>query len=85
MRIGFVVGELKALEKYKSSKRSKNGFHSFMISVQYRVDDAGHVDIDDEDFAKIRLYSRNGYKKRLLEIFGRNLGPDFDASHTGWL
>jgi len=74
MRFKFVVGELRKLAKYKASQRSKNGFHSFMVSVQWRVDDdTGEIDLDDEDFAKIYRYSRTGYKKRIMAVFGRAL------------
>lgn len=85
MRIKFVVSELRAINRNSGLKRSRNGFHSFMVSLQGRVDnETGEIDLDDEDFAKIRLYSRTGYKKRLLAVFGRTLSRDFDANQAGW-
>jgi hypothetical protein len=85
VKIKLVVSELRQLKKYSGSKRSRNGFYCFMTALQWRIDeDTGELELDDEDFAKLRLYSQNGYKKRLFTIFGRTLGDDFNASHTGW-
>ena len=85
MRLKMVVGELKELRKLCQAKKPRNGFHYFMQNVQWRVDDdSGEIELGDEDFTKIRLYSRTGYKKKLLAVFGRSLGNDFDANHTGW-
>jgi hypothetical protein len=86
MKVKLVVGELRELQKYHNGKRSRNGFYSFMVALKWRIDDdTGELELDDEDFAKIRLYSRTGYKRRLLKVFERTLGSDFDVSHTGWL
>ena len=80
MRVKFVIGELKGLEKYKPNLRSRNGFQSFMVGIRWRVDkETGEIDLDDEDFAKIRLYSRTGYKKKLFAVFRRTLGDDFEG------
>jgi len=85
VKIKLVVGELRQLKKYSGINRSRNGFYCLMTALRWRIDeDTGELELDDQDFAKLRLYSQNGYKKRLLAVFGRTLGDDFDASHTGW-
>lgn len=81
MRIKFVVGELKELEKHNKTARPKNGFQSFIFSIQSRLDDgSGEMDLDSEDLSKIRLYSHVGYRKRLQKILQRPLGDRFDWS-----
>jgi hypothetical protein len=81
MRIKFVVGELRGLNRYDHRLRSKNGFYAFIIAAQWRVnEETGELDLDDEDLRKISHYSRTGYKKRLQAIFQRPLGDKFDWS-----
>ena len=76
-RIKLVVGEIKELEKIPFAWRSRNGFYSFITAVSVLVDtDTGELDLDDDAFRKITRYKRSGYKKRLVKIFGRTLGPD---------
>jgi hypothetical protein len=82
MRIKFVVGELKELNHYNKTARPKNGFQSFIFSIQCRVDeDTGEVDLADDDLAKITLYGHRGYKKRPQKIFQRPMGARFDWSY----
>lgn len=79
MRVKFVVGELRELQRYRAPSRSRNGFYCFMVSIKWRVDDdTGELDLDDEDFAKIRLYASSGYKKRLQKVFARTLSGRSD-------
>jgi hypothetical protein len=75
MRVKLVVGELNKLNRYRPGKMRHDGFYSFMLSLKYRVDDdTGEIDLDRDDFARLKRYARTGYKKRTLDIFGRTLG-----------
>jgi hypothetical protein len=81
MRIRLVVGELKKLNEYDLADRSKNGFCSFITTLQCRVnDETGELDLASEDLAKMRLYSQHGYRMRLQSIFQRSFGDKFDWS-----
>jgi hypothetical protein len=72
----MVVGEIAELNRISESG-SKNGFQTFMYQIWARLDDdSGEIEVDDVDLAKLYRYSRGGYKKKLLRVFGRTLGPD---------
>ena len=48
-----------------------------MWQLWARLDhDTGEIELDDTDLAKLYRYRLAGYKKKLLLIFGRTLGPD---------
>jgi hypothetical protein len=75
MVIKLVVGELRELAVYRKAPHSKNGFHRFMLVLAYRIDDdTGELDLDNEDINRLGRYARTGYKKRVLQIFGRTIG-----------
>lgn len=79
MRIKLVVGELELLNSYDLNNRSKSGFNSFITTLQCRADDGtGEMDLDSEDLAKLCLYAKRGYKRRLQAIFQRPLSDKFD-------
>jgi hypothetical protein len=76
VKIKMVVGEITELNRMSESG-SKNGFHRFMWQLWARLDhDTGEIELDDTDLAKLYRYRLAGYKKKLLLIFGRTLGPD---------
>lgn len=72
----MVVGEIAELNRI-SECRSKNGFHTLMWQFSARLDhETGEIELDDVDLAKLYRYMNVGYKKKLLRLFGRTLGPD---------
>ena len=40
------------------------------------VGEIGELELDDVDLAQLYRYMNGGYKKKLLKLFGRALGPD---------
>jgi hypothetical protein len=76
VKIKMVVGEIIELNRMSESG-SKSGFHRFMWQLWARLDhDTGEIELDDTDLARIYRYRLGGYKKKLLFVFGRTLGPD---------
>ena len=72
----MVVGEIAELDRLSESK-AKNGVHTFIWQLWARVDhDTGEIEFDDVDLARLYRYMNGGYKKKLLRLFGRTLGPD---------
>jgi hypothetical protein len=72
----MVVGERDELDRISQAK-TKNGFHTFMWQLWARLDwDTGELELDDVDLARMCRYMNSGYKKKLLRLFGRTLGPD---------
>lgn len=77
----MVVGEIAELVRMSESK-AKNGFHTFIWQLWARLDhDTGELELDDVDLAKFYRYMNGGYKKKLLRLFGRTLGPDLAGLH----
>ncbi len=75
-----MVGDLKKLNEYDLTNRSRSRFHSFITTLQCRVNDStGELDLDSEDLAKMRLHARQEHKKRLQLIFQRPLCDTFDC------
>jgi hypothetical protein len=80
MKVKLTVGELRQLQAFDARHRGKNGFCSFMVELKWRIDDdSGEIDLDDEDFRRIHLYAKRGYKKKILSIFQRTLGSDLSG------
>lgn len=76
MKIKMVVGERDELDRMSKSGKG-NGFSAFMFQLWARLNhDTGELDLDDEDLARMYRYMNGGYKKKLLRLFGRTLGPD---------
>lgn len=76
VKIKMVVGEIAELERIVES-RSKNGFQTFMYQTWARLNhETGEVELDDEHLRALSRYMRSGYKKKLLKLFGRTLGPE---------
>jgi hypothetical protein len=76
VKIKLVVGERDELQRISESC-SRNGFHAFMWQLWARLDhDTGEIELADDDIAKLYRYMNGGYKKKLLRLFGRTLGPD---------
>jgi hypothetical protein len=72
----MVVGEIAELDRI-SETASKNGFYKFIWQLWARLDhDTGEIELNDVDLAKLYRYMNGGYKKKLLGLFGRTLGPD---------
>jgi len=72
----MVVGEIDELDRISESK-TKNGFHTFIWQLWARLDhDTGELELDDVDLERLHRYMNGGYKKRLVRLFGRTLGPD---------
>jgi hypothetical protein len=74
LKIKLVVGELRELSGYRKNSQPKNGFNGLMLALARRIDDeTGELDLDSADINKLYRYACNGYKKRVLTVFGRTL------------
>ena len=76
VKVKMVVGEIAELKRIVRSG-SRNGFRTLMWQIEMRLDeDSGEIEFDDVDLARLYRYRHRGYKKKLLTLFGRTLGPD---------
>jgi len=84
IRVKLTIGEIEMLDLTDPSTKGDGGFQSLLTSLQDLLnEDTGEIVLAEELAERIRRYAfqynHGGWQKRLVDIFGRALGPGLDA------
>jgi site-specific DNA-methyltransferase (adenine-specific) len=85
MDVTLNPGEIQELLKQDPATEKDGGWQGLLVGFQKRVNKTtGHLTITPGDIEQIRRYAfqyaRGGWQSRLLAVFGRTLGQNFDGA-----
>ncbi|MDE0344247.1 MAG: hypothetical protein OXH76_00690 [Boseongicola sp.] len=78
--VKLTTEEIAELDLQDPHSKRDGGFQSLMVDLQNRLDrDAHELSLSDGDLERIPRYAfdykNGGWQNRLVQIFGRELGP----------
>src|SRR6266478_724820 len=82
--VKLTLEEIEILHLTDPSTKADGGFQSLLTSLQdLQNEDTGEIVLTEELVERIHRYAfqyhDGGWQKRLVDIFGRTLGPNLDA------